>query len=79
MRNKLASLALAIAAVLCWSAAQAGERTFAVVYPIINPFFEGTSIGAEDEAKDLGVAVLIKGPTVSTCSSRWKSSKTSSP
>lgn len=62
MRNKLASLALAIAAVLCWSAAQAGERTFAVVYPIINPFFEGTSIGAEDEAKDLGVAVLIKGP-----------------
>lgn len=44
------------------SMATAGERTFAVVYPIINPFFEGTSVGAEAEARDLGVEVLIRGP-----------------
>lgn len=50
------------ALVVCMFSAAAAERTFAVVYPIINPFFEGTSIGAEAEAKDLGVDVLIKGP-----------------
>ncbi len=37
-------------------------RTFAIVYPIIHPFFEGTSRGAEEEAKTLGATVLIKGP-----------------
>lgn len=40
----------------------AGERTFAVVYPVINPFFEATSKGAEDQAKKIGAQVLIKGP-----------------
>ncbi len=42
--------------------AAAAERTFAVVYPIINPFFADTSLGAEAEARALGVKVLIKGP-----------------
>lgn len=38
------------------------ERTFAIVYPIIHPFFEGTSRGAEEQAKAIGAKVLIKGP-----------------
>ncbi len=42
--------------------AHAAERVFAVVYPVINPFFEATSRGAENEAERLGVEVLIKGP-----------------
>lgn len=56
------SLAVLVALMLAVPCAQAAERTFAVVYPIINPFFEGTSQGAEAEARDLGVQVLIKGP-----------------
>lgn len=40
----------------------AEKRTFAVVYPIIHPFFEGTTQGAEDTAKELGVDVIVKGP-----------------
>lgn len=55
-------LAAIFATVAGGAANAADKRTFAVVYPIINPFFEATSHGAEDEAKSLGVEVLIKGP-----------------
>ena len=41
---------------------QAKKRTFAIVYPIIHPFFEGTTRGAEATAKELGVDVIVKGP-----------------
>ena len=60
--RKTVSLLILAACLLAVSAAGAAERTFAVVYPIINPFFEGTSLGAEAEARELGVEVLIKGP-----------------
>ncbi|MDR1966460.1 MAG: substrate-binding domain-containing protein [Synergistaceae bacterium] len=61
--KKLFAVALFLAVALAaGGTAFAAPRTFAVVYPIINPFFEATSRGAEDEAKTLGVEVLIKGP-----------------
>ena len=45
---KKLAMALVVLAVMLAVAAPlfAGERTFAVVYPIINPFFEATSKGA---------------------------------
>jgi ribose transport system substrate-binding protein len=62
MKKMLAAILLAVAIMSAGGTAFAASRTFAVVYPIINPFFEATSHGAEDEAKALGVEVLIKGP-----------------
>jgi len=44
------------------SQAATEKRTFAVVYPIIHPFFEGTTRGAEDAAAQLGVNVIVRGP-----------------
>ena len=40
------------------------ERTFAVVYPIIHPFFEDTSRGAEEAAAAIGAKVQLHGPDV---------------
>jgi ribose transport system substrate-binding protein len=61
--KKVVKVVLLVAAiVLAAGCALAAERTFAVVYPIINPFFEATSHGAEDEAKAIGAQVQIKGP-----------------
>jgi ribose transport system substrate-binding protein len=37
-------------------------RTFAIVQPILHPFFIETSIGAEEEAAALGVKVINTGP-----------------
>ena len=39
-------------------------RTFAVVYPIIHPFFEDTSRGAEEAAAAIGAKVQLHGPDV---------------
>ena len=46
------------------AAEEGGTRTFAIVYPIIHPFFEGTTRGAEDTAKELGVEVIVKAPDI---------------
>ncbi len=59
---KKAYLFTLVLVVSTFGPADAGERVFAMVYPVINPFFEATSRGAEDEAERLGVEVLIKGP-----------------
>ena len=41
---------------------EGGTRTFAVIYPIIHPFFEGCSRGAQDAAAKLGYKVIVNGP-----------------
>ncbi|MDR0652706.1 MAG: substrate-binding domain-containing protein [Synergistaceae bacterium] len=62
MKKTLVVLFAAAVILAVGGTAIAASRTFAVVFPIINPFFEATSHGAEDEAKSSGVEVLIKGP-----------------
>jgi ribose transport system substrate-binding protein len=37
-------------------------RTFGIVYPIIHPFFEGTTRGAQDTAGPLGIKLNVTGP-----------------
>ncbi len=62
MKKRVRGLILVLALLGPATAAPAAERTFAVVYPIINPFFAATSVGADNEAKNWGVEVLIRGP-----------------
>lgn len=63
MKRKLALLMLCIAALsFAVRADAADKRTFGIVYPIIHPFFEGTSRGAEDTAAKMGIELIIKGP-----------------
>ncbi len=44
------------------SAAASKVRTFAIVYPVLNSFFDETTNGAETMAKKLGCKLLLKGP-----------------
>ena len=37
-------------------------RTFAIIYPVVNPFFDGTTTSAEVMAKTLGCKLIIDGP-----------------
>ena len=37
-------------------------RTFAIIYPVVNPFFDETTNSAEAMAKKLGCKLLITGP-----------------
>ncbi|HBE78140.1 MAG TPA: sugar ABC transporter substrate-binding protein [Firmicutes bacterium] len=43
-------------------AKQKKERVFAIVDPLIHPFFEPVGKGAEDVAKKYGAKILVKGP-----------------
>ncbi len=38
------------------------QRTFAVVFPIVHPFFEPIGVDAEDYGKELGIKVITKAP-----------------
>lgn len=38
------------------------QKTFAIVYPVVNPFFDGTTRNAEAMAGKLGCKLLVKGP-----------------
>lgn len=45
------------------------QYTFGIVYPVVHPFFQGTTEGAEDKAEELGnVELIIKAPEVSDAS-----------
>lgn len=74
MRNKVLAILLVFAMILttaaCGSKEAASEttdqetkgRTFAVVFPIVHPFFEPIGVAAEDYGKELGIKVITKAP-----------------
>ena len=55
---------LLVVALLCGTVAAGAEsaRVFGIAYPIIHPFFEGTTQGAQDAAAELGIELIVKGP-----------------
>jgi len=55
-------LLLAVSMAFAGAKKEAGTRTFAIIYPVIHPFFEPCSRGAEEAAAKLGYKVIINGP-----------------
>ncbi len=74
MRNKVLAVLLVLAmvfmAVACGAEPSSSdtpdqetkERTFAVVFPIVHPFFEPIGVDAEEYGKELGIKVITKAP-----------------
>ncbi len=45
------------------------QLTFAIVYPIVHSFFEGTTRGAEDKAAEIGnIELIVKAPDTADAS-----------
>ena len=45
------------------------KYTFGIVYPVVHPFFQGTTDGANDKAAELGnIDLIVKAPDVSDAS-----------